>query len=301
MCTYKGKLYALPTTPAVVALHYNKRFFYQAADKLYALGLDPTRPPRTIEEFDRYAAGARRVHPRHRTASPAPVISRWTPAGTSPCTNIWFGGGSWDRRDAKRTRCSRPENIATFEWIAELLPADGHGRISSIFKAGWARSAARRIRSSAARSRWCSRASGWGTTSRRFNAGHVAGDRAVRARAVPAARGAAVQLRMGGGGVSVGGAGERGRDVTYNVTDVLVIPRGAKHPREAFEFIAFVQRQEHDGKALRKLNGKNSPLKKHQRGLGLHASATRTSTSSTASPPAPTPARSIRRRSTPRA
>src|SRR3954468_13085286 len=40
MCNYNGHLYALPTTPAVIGLHYNKKFFYESADKLYAEGLD---------------------------------------------------------------------------------------------------------------------------------------------------------------------------------------------------------------------------------------------------------------------
>src|SRR5688500_9629706 len=51
ICNYQGKLYALPTTPAVVALHYNKTFYYEAAGKLYAAGLDPTRAPRNLKEF----------------------------------------------------------------------------------------------------------------------------------------------------------------------------------------------------------------------------------------------------------
>jgi hypothetical protein len=33
-------------------------------------------------------------------------------------------------------------------------------------------------------------------------------------------------------------------DVTTAELDVMVIPRGAAHPREAFEFMAFVQRQD---------------------------------------------------------
>ena len=41
--------------------------------------------------------------------------------------------------------------------------------------------------------------------------------------------------------------------------DVLMIPRGAKHPKEAFEFIAFVQRQD-VMEALCAAHGKNSPL-----------------------------------------
>src|SRR6185295_7965921 len=51
------------------------------------------------------------------------------------------------------------------------------------------------------------------------------------------------------------------KDVSYDVTDVLVIPRGSRHPREAFEFMAFVQRQEEMEK-LCKMSGKNSPLVK---------------------------------------
>src|SRR4029078_4985619 len=55
-CSYEGHLYALPSTPGGVALHYNKRIFREKADKLRAAGLDPDRAPRTIAELDRYAA-----------------------------------------------------------------------------------------------------------------------------------------------------------------------------------------------------------------------------------------------------
>src|SRR5207249_4370772 len=54
-CHYKGHLWALPSTPSAIALHYNKFIFWQNADKLRAAGLDPNRPPRTIGELDRYA------------------------------------------------------------------------------------------------------------------------------------------------------------------------------------------------------------------------------------------------------
>ena len=51
------------------------------------------------------------------------------------------------------------------------------------------------------------------------------------------------------------------KDVTYCESDVLMIPRGAKHPREAFEFMAFTQRQVEMEKLCRSVC-KNSPLKK---------------------------------------
>jgi multiple sugar transport system substrate-binding protein len=51
------------------------------------------------------------------------------------------------------------------------------------------------------------------------------------------------------------------KDVTYCNCDVLVIPRGSKHQREAFEFIAYVNRQDVMEK-LAKLHCKISPLAK---------------------------------------
>ena len=48
MCFYRGSLYAIPTTPATTALHWNKKLFREA-------GLDPDSPPRTIEELDAVA------------------------------------------------------------------------------------------------------------------------------------------------------------------------------------------------------------------------------------------------------
>jgi ABC-type glycerol-3-phosphate transport system substrate-binding protein len=51
------------------------------------------------------------------------------------------------------------------------------------------------------------------------------------------------------------------KDVTYAETDILMIPRGAAHPREAFEFMAYVQRQDVMEKLCR-LTCKSTPLSK---------------------------------------
>jgi hypothetical protein len=58
--------------------------------------------------------------------------------------------------------------------------------------------------------------------------------------------------------------GEAGEDVSYCEADLLMIPRGAKHPREAFEFMAYVQRPQVMEK-LCKLTWKNSPRRQPQR------------------------------------
>ncbi len=52
---FAGHLYALPSTPGAVALFYNTRIFHENAAKLRAAGLDPDRPPQTIDELDRYS------------------------------------------------------------------------------------------------------------------------------------------------------------------------------------------------------------------------------------------------------
>src|SRR5450432_2042600 len=46
---YRGKTWAVPIVPASIALLTNKRLFKEA-------GLDPEKPPVTIEELDEYAA-----------------------------------------------------------------------------------------------------------------------------------------------------------------------------------------------------------------------------------------------------
>ncbi|HEU4752685.1 MAG TPA: extracellular solute-binding protein, partial [Armatimonadota bacterium] len=45
LCVHQDHVYALPTTPASLALHWNRAAFREA-------GLDPDRPPKTIEELD---------------------------------------------------------------------------------------------------------------------------------------------------------------------------------------------------------------------------------------------------------
>jgi ABC-type glycerol-3-phosphate transport system substrate-binding protein len=49
-------------------------------------------------------------------------------------------------------------------------------------------------------------------------------------------------------------------DISYNSFDVLMIPRGARHPREAFEFMAYVNRQDVAEK-LNTLHSTNSQLR----------------------------------------
>jgi len=106
MCNYRGHVYALPSAPHSTALHYNRTLFEQA-------GLDPDRPPKTIEEMDAMAAKITK-----RDASGHIDIAGFIPAEPGWWNYGWgfiFGGKLWDGKATITANC--PENIRAFEWI----------------------------------------------------------------------------------------------------------------------------------------------------------------------------------------
>ena len=111
---YRGHLWTLPSTPAVVALFYNKRIFHDRAKQLREAGLDPDRPPATLAELDRYA----------RTLDSFDANGHLGRAGYLPMepgwyldfTYAWFGGKLFDPATGKFT-LDRAENVAALQWI----------------------------------------------------------------------------------------------------------------------------------------------------------------------------------------
>ncbi|HUU70717.1 MAG TPA: ABC transporter substrate-binding protein [Planctomycetota bacterium] len=130
---YDGKIYALPTTPASVALFYNKQHFRRKAAELRAAGLDPDRPPRTIEELDRYAAV---LNEFNRDGSPKVMGFLPTEPGWFNFTwGYYFGGTLYD--DATDTiTADAPGNIAAYKWFKRY--AEAYGRESLLrFRSGF--------------------------------------------------------------------------------------------------------------------------------------------------------------------
>ncbi len=117
---WAGHLYALPSTPAAIALFYNKRIFHENAAKLRAAGLDPDRPPQTIDELDRYsevlttfvtdAHGNRHV----TRVGYLPMPPEWDWYVTS--TPLWFGADIWDA-GSRRFTLTDPGVLRAFEWM----------------------------------------------------------------------------------------------------------------------------------------------------------------------------------------
>jgi ABC-type glycerol-3-phosphate transport system substrate-binding protein len=222
---YRGKTWALPTTPASVALHWNKDHFREA-------GLDPERPPRTIEELDAYAEKLTR-----RDANGKIIRMGFSPNEPGWWNWGWgyfFGGRLWDGKD--QITANAPENLRAFRWI-QSYAKKYDVRDLQVFQ------------------------SGFGNFSSPQNA-FLAGKVSMELQGVwmynfidkyaPDLKWAAAPFPH---------PADR-PDLAHSTPvdiDTLVIPNGARHPREAFEFIQFVQ--SHKGMELLCLGQrKHTPL-----------------------------------------
>lgn len=253
-CHYNGHLYALVSTPGVVALLYNRVAFEKAAPELRAAGLNPNRPPRTLQELDRYADVLTRRDPatgRVTRTGYFPMEPGWY----VPYTWMWFGGRIWDDA-AKRFTLTDPRVVASFDWIASYsrrlgkeATAEFRGGLGTVDspqngflvdyvameqQGPWMANYIDHARPDLQRLLWPKDVERQRPfPDRRRNYFWAA---APFPSAVP------------------------GLDrVTYATFDAVVIPRGAKHKKEAFEFIAYLNRQD----VMEKLctaHCKNSPL-----------------------------------------
>ena len=252
-CRYDNKLYALVSTPAAIALHYNKQAFRNNADKLRAAGLDPDRPPQTLDELDRYAAilDQRGAGGRLDRAGYLPLQSWYV-----PFTAYWFGGEIFDEK-TQRFQLDSPESIRAFEWIASYSkrlttrsvqayvsghPMSNFDSPQNPFLAGtlvmqqqgpWMANYIKNLKPSMSQVLVPSEQES--TLERRTD--NYAWAVAPFPSAVP--------------GLT---------NVSYCSFDVLMIPTGARHKKEAFEFIAYVNRQDVSEK-LNTLHCKNTQLR----------------------------------------
>jgi ABC-type glycerol-3-phosphate transport system substrate-binding protein len=120
---YGGRIYALPTSPASVALFYNKEHFRRKAAKLLAAGLDPNRPPATIEELDRYADVL-----NERAPDGTPLVMGFLPTEPGWWNAVWgyyFGGRLFDANTGRIT-ADDEGNIKALQWTKRY--AERYGR-----------------------------------------------------------------------------------------------------------------------------------------------------------------------------
>lgn len=234
MCRHRGFTWAVPLSPTSMGLLYNRAMFREA-------GLDPNKPPQTLEELDEMSDRLTEVE-IYRDGKPArvryadlrpeerdPKLFKLIRAGHLPQEPgwwvaswvQWFGGRAVS--DDGRLQITAPESLAAFEWMAQTSRKYGVDNLRA-FGASFANS---------------------GMAQTPFLSGKVAmvlhgiwmSD--LISRYAPGLDWAAAAFPAT--------AEEKARglvDVQIIESDVLVIPMGARHPEAAAEFLAYTMRPE---------------------------------------------------------
>ncbi len=264
-CHYGGKLVALLSTPNDVALIWNKAAFQEQADALRAAHLDPTRAPRTLDELNRYAAVLTHQGSDGRIASAGYLPTE--PGWYTIQTLFWFGGRIYDEKSEKFVLTS-PETVAAYEWIASYSKrlgaqavADFHSSLGTFASANNPFLTGQLAMEQ--QGPWISNyVEMYKPEMNRWHGGD-------RLRGVPEIR----QENCEWGAAPFPSpltenakTDEERLDhaVTWCGFDALAIPRGSKHKREAFEFIAYVNQQAVMEK-LCALHCKGTPLATHSK------------------------------------
>ncbi len=240
-CHYNGHLYALPSTPGAVALFYNTKIFHDSAAALRRAGLDPGRVPRTLEELDRYAA-ALNVYStdssgrRHLDrAGYIPMEPGWYITETQ----IWFGTDVWDSANQKFI-LNDPRVVAAYQWVQNYSLAIGADEIREFSGTNDPTKG------------------GFNTVQNAFIAGRVAMEQQGpwMANFIHILK-PEMDHEWAAAPFPSNVPGQT--DVTFCPFNCLMIPKGAKHKEAAFEFIAYVNRQDVMEKIC-SLQCTNSPL-----------------------------------------
>ncbi|MBM4017972.1 MAG: extracellular solute-binding protein [Planctomycetes bacterium] len=232
LCEYEGRIYALPTAPMSMALFWNKEHFRRRAADLLAAGLDPARPPRTIEELDRYAEVLNEFQ-----ADGSPRIMGYLP--TEPgwynhSYGFFFGGRLVDERTGRLT-ADDPANVRAFAWAKKYAERYGREKLLQF-------------------------RSGFGTFDSPYNA-FIEGRVSMEMQGVwfpMFIRRHRPQMEYGVAPFpcAEGVPGPR----SLLEADVIGLPRGCPHPEEAWKFILWTQRE---GLAiLCRLQGKHLPFRR---------------------------------------
>ena len=209
LCSYRGHLFALPATPTSIALVWNKKLFREA-------GLDPERPPRSIAELEQYNEKLAKYRPDGRLERIGflPEEPGWWNAMWGYC----FGASLWDKD--RTVTIDSPENIAAYQWIESYPKRFGAANLLA-FRDGFGNFA---------------------SPQNPFLSGRLAME--LQGAWIYNFIKSYAPAGFEWGVASIPTADpERLKDVSIVEADVLVIPAGAKHPKEAFEFLAYVNSQ----------------------------------------------------------
>lgn len=222
ICTHRDHVWALPSTVASIGLHWNKRLFREA-------GLDPNKPPRSLAELDAmnekltvfeledgtrktYAELGKKPDGNYKIVQmgflpfePDWYIWSW---------GYWFDGRLWNGYD--KITCNDTGNVAALRWVQDsFMRKYGKAEVDAFF-GGF-----RGVFASSQNAFLSGKVAMvlQGVWMYNFIEKYSAGME-WSACAMPAQR--------------------PDQNVVMVEADALAIPKGARHPRESFDFIRFV-------------------------------------------------------------
>ncbi|MDR3690036.1 MAG: extracellular solute-binding protein [Fimbriimonas sp.] len=206
--TYHGHLYAFPTSPGTSALYVNKSLMPPEFDS-------PEKFPKTLSGFERFIA----------------KVSKRAPDGSLQCAAFLprdgFGSGSWPYMfgasfvDANGPSVNSADNLKAWSWVHSFALRFGV-RETQAFRSGFGNYSSPQNPFLSGKLASMMDGPWFGNYIRLYN---------------PKIDWFAVPLPYPDGRPDLEG---------YTVLNLntLMIPKGAKHPKEAFEFIKYVQRQD---------------------------------------------------------
>lgn len=235
--TKKNRQWAVVNTGGVLALYYNKQIFREA-------GLDPEHPPLSLEEME--AANRKlmkRAGPGTSSALERAGFLHIEPGWWSWIWGYSFGGKLYDAEN-DRSLAASAENIAGFDWVQRT--SEEHGvDATKTFKAGFGN---------------------YDSPLNAFLTGKLAmviqGPWLANVITAHGPKDAQGRPMLDYGVIPmpvIQSQLDPNHPVGLIDCDIMVIPRGVKHPEACMEFMAYLQRQE-NVETMALAHYKNSPL-----------------------------------------
>jgi ABC-type glycerol-3-phosphate transport system substrate-binding protein len=196
----------MPMTRDSRALYWNRRRFREA-------GLDPDRPPQTMEEALTMAKRMTRRNPDGSLAQLGMSLP-----DDAALLFAAFGGGVWDERTGRVT-ANRPENVAALRWQVALADAQGGVVAVNAYAAGFGKDASGQNPLAT------------GKVAMQINGEWIA---MYLEKYAPG-----TDYRIGE--IPYPASRPDLRNMAWQDGDILVIPNGARRPGLAWEFIRWMQ------------------------------------------------------------
>lgn len=125
-CKYHDQLFAVPSTPATIALYWNRGLFAEHAAELRDAGLDPTRAPRSLAELKSASQVLSKRGPNGKLQRigylPGTAGSFDWYWHTWP---IWWGG-TWTDASTGRLDVAQEDIIEAHRWVQQYTKEYGY-------------------------------------------------------------------------------------------------------------------------------------------------------------------------------